>query len=189
MFASNGSLTPPEAAGRPGKAASYSRLLPRLIYEWLCIIYTHHNHHHHHHQSVLPSASISLQTHEPKLQFCPKANSGTKVAILPGISRCGSFQLFSAPHSLFSIWTDLKRYESIPGAPTWRWGEWIWLTGPSRLHWNSPRGINISSICVFDQIRDPEIPITLRHLFYRRAKSDWDFRISDLVKNPDGTDI
>ena len=41
-----------------------------------------------------------------------------------------------------------------------RWGEWIWLTGPSGLHLNSPQGSNISSIRVFEQIRDPEIPIT-----------------------------
>ena len=37
VSASSGSLMPREAAGRPGKAASDSRLLPRLIYEWLCI--------------------------------------------------------------------------------------------------------------------------------------------------------
>ena len=36
VFASSGSLTPREAAGMPGKAASDSRLLPRLIYKWLC---------------------------------------------------------------------------------------------------------------------------------------------------------
>ena len=35
VFASSGSLTPREAAGMPGKAASDSRLLPRLIYKWL----------------------------------------------------------------------------------------------------------------------------------------------------------
>ena len=39
VFASSGSLTPREAAGRPGKAESDSRLLPRLRYEWLCIIF------------------------------------------------------------------------------------------------------------------------------------------------------
>ena len=64
--------------------------------------------------------------------------------------------------SLFSIWTDLKSSEKIPGAPAWWWGEWIWLTRPSGLHRNSPQGLNISSIRVFDQIADPEIPITLR---------------------------
>ena len=80
------------------------------------------------------------------------------------MNRCGSFPLLSAPHSLFSIWTNLERSEKIPGAPTRRWGEWIWLTGPSGLHRNSPQGLNISSIRVSDQIRDPDIPITLRPL-------------------------
>ena len=89
------------------------------------------------------------------------ASSGTKAAVLPGRNRCGSFPLLSAPHSLFSICTDIKTSEKIPGAPTWRWREWIWLTGPSGLHWNSPQGLNISSIRFFDQIRDPEIPINL----------------------------
>ena len=43
-------------------------------------------------------------------------NSGTKVAVLQGMNRCGSYPLLSAPpHSLFSIWTDLKRSEKIPG--------------------------------------------------------------------------
>ena len=36
------------------------------------------------------------------------ANSGTQAALLLGMDRCGSFQLLSAPHSLFSMWTDLK---------------------------------------------------------------------------------
>ena len=63
-------------------------------------------------------------------------------------------------------------------------------------------------VCFFNQIRDPKIPITLRppvytlkflHAIYESADYDltqgffyschWDFRISDLVKNPDGTDI
>ena len=48
------------------------------------------------------------------------ANSGTKAAILPkavllGMNRCGSFPLFSAPHSLFSNWTNLKRSERSQG--------------------------------------------------------------------------
>ena len=62
------------------------------------------------------------------------------------MNRCGSFPLLSSPHSFFSIWTNLKRSEKIPGAPMRRWGEWIWLTGPSRLHRNSPQGLNISFI-------------------------------------------
>ena len=62
------------------------------------------------------------------------------------MNRCGSLPLLSEPHSLFSIWADLKRSEKIPGAPAWRWGEWIRLTGPSGLHWISPQGLNISFI-------------------------------------------
>ena len=98
------------------------------------------------------------------------ANSGTKVAVWLGMNRCSSFPLLSAPHSLFSIWTGLKRSEKIPGAPTWRWWEWIWLTELSGLHRNSSQGLNISSIRVSDQIRDPEIPITLLFLLYKREE-------------------
>ena len=92
------------------------------------------------------------------------------------MNRCCNFPLLSEPHSLFSIWTNLKRSEKIPVATTRRWGEWIWLTGPSGLHWNSPQGLNISSIRVFDQIRDPEIRITLRP-----SKVYNDFNINSLV--------
>ena len=73
-------------------------------------------------------------------------NSGIKVAILLGMNRCGSFPLLSAPHSLFSIWTDFKRPEKIPGAPAWRWGEWVWLTGLSGLHRNPPQRLNTVSL-------------------------------------------
>ena len=69
--------------------------------------------------SVLPKAGLPPQTQEPTLQF------------YQGLNKCGTFPLLSAPHSLFSISTDLKTSEKIPGAPTWRWGEWIWLTGNS----------------------------------------------------------
>ena len=79
--------------------------------------------------------------------------------------RCGSFPLLSAAHSLFSIWTDFKRSEKIPGASARGWRKWILLTGPLGLRRNSPQGLNISSIRVFDQIRDPQIPITFRPLF------------------------
>ena len=114
------------------------------------LIHIFKDHHHNDHQSVLPKGR-SLT-----------ANSRTKAAVLLWMNRCGSFPLLSAPHSLFSIWTDLKRSEKIPGAPTWRWGEWFWLTGHSGLHLSSTQGLTISSISVFDQIRDPEIPVTLR---------------------------
>ena len=88
----------------------------------------------------------------------------TKVIVLLEMNRSGSFALLSALHSVFIIWADLKRSEKIPGVPSWKWGEWIWLTGPSGLHRNSPQGLNSSSIRVFDHIRDPEIPITLLSL-------------------------
>ena len=39
---------------------------------------------------------------------------GTQVAVLLWIDRCGSFPLLSAPHSLFSIWTDHKKYWEDP---------------------------------------------------------------------------
>ena len=65
-------------------------------------------------------------------------NTGTKAAVLLGMNRCGSFPLFSAQHTLFSIWTDLERFERCQGPP-WRWGEWIWLSGPSGLHRNHHR--------------------------------------------------
>ena len=109
-----------------------------------------------------PRAGPSLQAQEPRLQFCRKQvfhrkirNQGcsfTRDWICVVASRC-----FSHP-----IWTDLKRSEKIPGAPTCRWGEWIWLTGSSGRYRNSSQGLNISSFRVFEQIRDPETPITLR---------------------------
>ena len=84
------------------------------------------------------------------------ANSGTWVAVLLGMNRCGSFPLLSAPHSLCSIWTNLKRSEKIPGAPTRRWGERIWLTEPTGLHRNSPQGLNINSIRVLTRSESRE---------------------------------
>ena len=91
-----------------------------------------------------PRAGPSLQVQEPWLQFCrmqvfhrklrTQGCSFTRDWIDAVASRC-------SPHPLsFSICTDLIRSEKILGAPTWRWGESIWLTGPSRLHLNSLRG-------------------------------------------------
>ena len=60
------------------------------------------------------------------------------------MNRCVASRCFSAPHS--------------------------WLTGSSGLHRNSPQGLNISSIRFFDQIRDPEIPFTLRPHIYCSKK-------------------
>ena len=77
------------------------------------------------------------------------ANTETKVSVPLATNRCSSFPLLSAHHYLFSVWTDFKRSEKISGSTTWTWGKWIWLTGPSGLHRNSPQGLNISFIRVF----------------------------------------
>ena len=103
------------------------------------------------------SSSSSECSAQGQILHCKRRNQ-----FYQGLNKCSSFSLLSAHHSLFRIWTDLKRSEKIPGEPTWRRGERIWLTGPSGFHRNSPPGLNIISIRVFDQIRDPEILITLR---------------------------
>ena len=107
------------------------------------------------HQAILPKGRSSI------------ANSGTQVAVLLGMNRCGSFLLLSASHSLFSIWTNLKRFEKFPGSPTRRWEEWIWLTGPSGLHRHSPQGLNISSIRVLtrSEIRKSQLPFAPRYIY------------------------
>ena len=120
------------------------------------------------HQSVMPKGQIlHCKLQETRLHFCPKAS------LLPQTQepRLQFYQGWTGEvasrcflHPTLSIWTDLKTSEKIPGAPTRRWLDWIWLTGSSRRHRNSPQGLNISCIRVFDQIRDPEIPITLRSL-------------------------
>ena len=148
---------------------------------------------HHHHQSVLPKGRTFTANSGTKAAVLPKgrsstANSRTKVAVLLGMNRCGSFPLLSTPHSLFSIWTDLKWFEEIPGAPAWRWGDWIWLTGPSGLQRNSTQGLNIISTTLM--IRDSEIPIILgltphTNVFYTLCQlSDllvWLLKVSPLI--------
>ena len=114
-----------------------------------------------------PKAGPSLHAQEPRLQFCRRQvfhrTQEPKLQFHQELNRCGSFPLLSVPHSLFSILTDPKGSRKIPEAPTWRWGEWIWLTGPSELHRDSPQGLNISSIRVFlIKIRGLEISITFR---------------------------
>ena len=85
-----------------------------------------------------PRAGPSLQVQKPRLQFCRRQVFHRKLrsqgCSFTRMNRCSSFPLLSAPHSLLAS-------EKIPGAPMWRWGEWIWLTVPSRLQ-NSPQGLN-----------------------------------------------
>ena len=97
------------------------------------------------HHSVLPKDRSFTANSSTKAAVLSKGrsstvNSGIEVAVLLGINRCGSFPLLSAPHSLFSIWTNLKRSQKIPGAASWKWGERIWRSGSSRLPRNSPKG-------------------------------------------------
>ena len=82
------------------------------------------------------------------------ADSGTKVAVLLEINRCSSFSLLSAPH--------LKKSEKIPGAPAWRWRMNLanWACRTSQKFTTGVKYQFISSIRVFGQIRDPEIPIS-----------------------------
>ena len=76
-----------------------------------------------------PRAGPSLQAQEPRLQVCRRQVFNCKLRtqdcnfnrywIGAVASRCFPH---STLHTLFSIWTDLKRSEKIPGAPTWWWG-------------------------------------------------------------------
>ena len=124
-----------------------------------------------------PRADLTLQAQEPRLQFyqrqafhCKLKNQGCSFT-RDWISVVASHCLLLP--TLSSMWTDLERSEKITEAPTWSWGEWIWLTGPSKVHQNSPQGLNMSSIRVFDQIRDPEIPIILAPLKFMSVGWVW----------------
>ena len=104
---------------------------PPITYK-MFLVYTKPHHHRRQHHSVLPNGRSFTANSDTKAAVLPKGRSstvksGTKVAVLLG---CCSFPLLSAHHSLFSIWTDFKRSEKFPGAPVWRWGEWICLLGP-----------------------------------------------------------
>ena len=126
----------------------------------------------HHHHVFCPRAGPSLQTQAPRLQFCPQAGlplqtQEPRLQFYQG--RIGAVASPCFPHPTLSLASeqtlkDLKRSQGHQR----RGDEWIWLTGPSGLHRNSPQGLNITSIRVFDQIRDPEIPVTLRpRIIYR----------------------
>ena len=106
-----------------------------------------------------PRAGPPLQTQEPTLQFCRRQTQEPRLQFYQGLNRCGSFPLLSTPHTLFSIWTDLKRSSGTNGeVRRVDLANWALRTSPkfsTEVKW---------AIRVFDQIRDPEIPITLRLL-------------------------
>ena len=117
-----------------------------------------------------PKAGPSLQAEKPRLQFCRRHVFHRK---LRNQGCCFARDLIGAvasrcfPHRTLSVTSEKTlRSEKIPGAPTRRWGQWIWLTGSSGFHRNSPQGLNISSIRVFDQMRDPKIPIKICRPFF-----------------------
>ena len=104
----------------------------------------------------LPKSRSIIAGAGPSLQFCQRqvfhrkftdqGCSSTKDWI--GAIACSFF-----PHPTLSLASEqtLKDLKRSQGAPAWRWGEWIWLTEPSELHRNSPKGLNIGSTRVFDQ--------------------------------------
>ena len=113
-----------------------------------------------------PRAGPSLQAQEPRLQFCRSQvfhrklrNQGcsfTRDLIGAVASRC-----FPHPTPSSAFEETLKDLKRSQGSQLGGEECGIWLIGPSGLYQNSPQWLNISSIKVFDQIRDPEIPINL----------------------------
>ena len=104
---------PPHLIPRPDPVSEKS---------WWDLYHHHHHHHRDHHQSVPPKGRCFTANSGTKAAVLLKGrsstvNSGTKFIVLVGMNRCGSFPLLSVPYSLFSVWTDLKRSEKIPGAP------------------------------------------------------------------------
>ena len=97
-----------------------------------CRLQNHHGYIKHHNRDIIINiirvfcsrAGPSLQAQEPRQQFFRRQvfrrtlrNQG---CTFTRDDSCGSFQLLSAPYSLFGIGTDLKRSLMIPGASTWR---------------------------------------------------------------------
>ena len=87
-------------------------------------IYIYVHYHHHHHQCSAQGQVLHCKlghqgcnSTQTQVFHCKLRNLACS---LLGMNRCGTFPLLSAPHSLCSIWTNIKRSEKIPGAPTRR---------------------------------------------------------------------
>ena len=80
-------------------------------------------HHHHEYSAKCRSFTANSGTKVAVLLKgrSSTASSGTQAEVLLGMNRWGSVPHPTLSLSLFSIWTDLKRSEKIPGAPTRRW--------------------------------------------------------------------
>ena len=90
-----------------------------------------------------PRAGPSLQAQEPRLQFCRRQvfhRTLRKQGCSFTRNWIGAVASHCFPHPTLSLASEqtLKDLKRSQGHQTWRWGEWIWLTGPSGLHRNSP---------------------------------------------------
>ena len=120
-------------------------------------------------QSVLSKSKSFTANTGTKAAVLPKvststANSGSKVADLLGMNRSDSFPFLSAPHSLFSTYTDLKRSQAIVDVRRVYLANWALRTSPKIT-----TGLKYQFHQRFDQIRDQEIPITLRSPIHNRG--------------------
>ena len=111
-----------------------------------------------------PRVGPSLQTQVPRLQFCPKAGfplqtQEPRLQFYQGWRGEISSRCF--PHPTLSLVSQQNLKDPRGTNEEVRrvdLANWALRTS----HGISPQGLNISSIGVFDQIRDQEIPITLR---------------------------
>ena len=97
----------------------------------------------------------------PEMLTCPKTSN---IQIL-GINRCSSFPLLSAPHSLSLASEQALKYLKISHGPQ-RGGkesEFGYMGHPDFIEIHHRSWISVPS-GLFDQIRYPEIPVTLRPL-------------------------
>ena len=148
-------------------------------YLWRYKQYVLYIHPVYHRQSILPKGRSFTANSGTKAAVLlkgrsPTANSGNQAEVLLGMDRCGSFPLLSATHSPFSIWSDLKRSQKIPETPAWRWGEWIWLTGPSGLYRNSSSGF-------FGQIGNPNHHSPLMNFLHYKNRANTKFNLVDIL--------
>ena len=115
--------------------------------------------------SVLPKGRYFTAISGTKAEVLPKgksstANSGAKVAVLLGMNRCCRFPLLSSPTFSLASEQTLKDPRS-PSVEVRRVdsANWTLKTSPKFA-----TGVRYQFHQGFEQIRNPEIPITLRLL-------------------------
>ena len=113
-------------------------------------------------QSLLPKGRSFTANSRTKAAVLSKgksstANSGTNITVLIGMNKSVASCCF--PHYTLFLASEQTLKDLIRSQGPQRGGvEVRSLPGHSGLNQNSPEGLYISSIRVFDQIRDPEIP-------------------------------